>query len=461
MNNESLEHWKQEISEIATDTFCILPWIHFTTRTNGDMRLCCVSNASGVDDNVFDSGFVKTESGIVANFSTNTLTNMWNSEYMRSVRRIMLNGEIPDSCIKCFNEEKLGIVSKRVWETLHWSTLLDINKLIENTDDGEIPNIIRYVDLRLGHTCNLKCVMCGPTDSSKWVADQKKLIPLIQDNPTIYKQVSWNEAEFNNSWFEDTEFWNELKTQIPNLIQLNFAGGEPLIIKEHREFIKEVIDMGYSSNIMLKYNTNGLLITDDIIELWSKFKKVQVGISLDAIQERNYYIRYPCDWDTIESTLDKLDNTEDNIEVTIACAIQVLNIKHLPDFIKWKVGKNYKKINNFKRQGVLIGGGLINVHLVYIPTYLDIRILPSYEKDNILEIFSELKQWLWDNYTTDDDFWNKNPYGWKRWEAILKFLISDDRSEHLKNFIDYIHSIDKIRNLNSSDYFPELLTILK
>ena len=120
-----------------------------------------------------------------------------------------------------------------------------------------------------------------------------------------------------------------------------------------------------------------------------------------------------------------------------------------------------KKINNFKRQGVLIGGGLINVHLVYIPTYLDIRILPSYEKDNILEIFSELKQWLWDNYTTDDDFWNKNPYGWKRWEAILKFLISDDRSEHLKNFVDYIHSIDKIRNLNSSDYFPELLTILK
>jgi len=24
-----------------------LPWIHFATRPNGDMRLCCSSNASG------------------------------------------------------------------------------------------------------------------------------------------------------------------------------------------------------------------------------------------------------------------------------------------------------------------------------------------------------------------------------------------------------------------------------
>ena len=36
---------------MISDTFCILPWIHFSTRPNGHIRLCCTANASGSGPN--------------------------------------------------------------------------------------------------------------------------------------------------------------------------------------------------------------------------------------------------------------------------------------------------------------------------------------------------------------------------------------------------------------------------
>ena len=31
----------------TSNTFCILPWSHLSTRPNGTMRVCCQGNASG------------------------------------------------------------------------------------------------------------------------------------------------------------------------------------------------------------------------------------------------------------------------------------------------------------------------------------------------------------------------------------------------------------------------------
>ena len=133
----------------GTDTFCILPWIHFATRPNGDMRLCCSANASGAGDN-HTVGLVKNEVGEPANFGRETPMSAWNNEYMRSVRTTMLAGEIPKSCTKCFVEENNGVASKRLWETYTWmNDGIDLEELVANTIDGVIPEKLTYLDLRL------------------------------------------------------------------------------------------------------------------------------------------------------------------------------------------------------------------------------------------------------------------------------------------------------------------------
>lgn len=441
----------------GSKTFCVLPWIHFATRPNGDMRLCCSANASGAGEN-HTIGLVKNENGVPANFGRETPMSAWNNDYMREVRLTMLEGKIPSSCSKCIKEEEHGVISKRLWETYTWmNDGIDLSELVkQTTSEGVVPNNLTYLDLRLGHTCNLKCVMCSPHDSSKWVQDHDKLLKRTTF-PIISEQMAWDSKDFNNTWYENPSFWAEMYEQIPNLKQVYFAGGEPLMIKEHKRFLEEIINRGYGDKILIRYNSNGLLLDNSIIDLWKQFKKVKFAVSLDGTDMRNYYIRYPSDWETIEKNLRILDDTPDNIQVSIATAIQILNVKHLPDFAKWKVQQNYKKINLGLVPGnVQMGGGLFNMHLLYLPTFLSCRLLPEQDKKQVRQSFYELKDWLYTNYRQDDDFWKINPYGWKRWEAVLDFMDSEDHTEQLPAFSEYIKNLDNIRGTDFSSVFPEL-----
>ena len=68
-----------------------------------------------------------------------------------------------------------------------------------------------------------------------------------------------------------------------------------------------------------------------------------------------------------------LDNeTPNNTEVTVACAVQALNIYYLPDFIQWKLTQGFKKINMWP-----FGAGAINYHFVYHPPHLNVKVLPQ------------------------------------------------------------------------------------
>lgn len=457
-NNSELANWQQQLEQVTgSASFCVIPWIHLATRPNGDARICCVANASGSYSGDYGVGLVKKEDGSPNNFGNELPSQMFNSDYMKSVRKLMLEGKIPSSCTKCFEEESNGVVSKRLWEMYEWNRDgLDFNKLISDTDiTGAVPPVIRYLDLRLGHTCNLKCVMCSPHDSSRWLQDYDKLV--AKTNSTIVlKQVGFDKEDFNNTWYEKPEFWDDIFEQIPHITQLYFAGGEPLMIKEHRRFLDEIIKRGYAKNISLRYNSNGIFVNEDIIDIWSQFKQVRYAFSIDAVGDRNHYIRFPTEWKDIERSLQLMDNTPAHIHCAIACAVQVFNIKHIIDFAKWKLSQNYKKINKFKLDEYETGGGIINLHLLYIPTFLSARILPQADKDQLVKDFIEFKEWLWNNYRQDDNFWKDNPYGWRRWEGILKFVLAEDHSHLLPDFKEYVNNLDNIRSLNSAQVFPEL-----
>lgn len=454
-----LGKWQKQLTEISgSPSFCVLPWIHIATRPNGDMRVCCVANASGADTGDYSVGLVKMESGKPANFSKDLLSEAFNNDYMKSIRELMLAGDAPASCKKCYDEEAQGISSKRIWETGSWHYEgVDIPELIAQTsEDGSVPFNVQYLDLRLGHTCNLKCIMCSPHDSSQWIGDHKKVFPILQ-SPVVRSQMEWDQKNFDNKWHERPEFWNEVFEQIPNIKQLYFAGGEPLVIKEHALFLEEIVRRGYAHKILLRYNSNGTIITDKMIELWSKFRKVKLAISLDGIGKRVEYIRYPLNFKEIEENLWKLETAPAHIETNLELAVQVLNIKHIPEFIKWKVKSKFTKLNRGKNVlGQELGGGLVNFHLLWIPTWMNIRVLPKKDKEEVRRLFAELQDWLWDNYTQDSEFWKTNPYGWKRWEGILDWMDSEDQSYLLPDLKEFVNKMDVLRKTNVKQVFPEL-----
>jgi hypothetical protein len=94
--------------------------------------------------------------------------------------------------------------------------------------------------------------------------------------------------------------------------------------------------------------------------------------------------------------------------------------------------------------------------MLYIPTFLSPRILPKQDKEELRNQLLDFKQWLWDNYTQDDEFWQHNPNGWKRWESILNFVEAEDHSHLLPDFREYATNLDEIRGTDYKTIFPEL-----
>ncbi len=416
-----------------TKTFCPLPWIHLATRPNGDVRVCCTANASGagiVDDK--EVGLIKN-SGKNLNLLSHTVEEIWNSDSMKNIRLQMLDNKIPPSCTKCFDEEAKGITSKRQWETIQWRERLDIDKIVAKTSvDGTLPVDIPYFDLRLGNLCQLKCIMCSPHDSSSWIKDWKlqypnyKTIELKQDQ-------EWN-RHYNYTWYQKSSFLDSMKEQSKNIKELYFAGGEPLLIPEHYKILEFMIETDSAKNCVLRYNSNGLELSEKLFDLWNHFKEVRFNFSIDAVGEKNDYIRYPSDWNSVVKNLHILDNTPDHVHINISCAVQLLNILYLPELAEWKVKQNFKKIHSDLKNGV------IGTHLVYLPSYLNIKVLPLHLKK------------LAANRIRD---YTKNP----RWIGFIDYMMSEDWSHKLPSTIEYLESCDNTRGLDFRQIFTELNTM--
>jgi hypothetical protein len=426
-------------------SFCPLPWIHIATRPNGDVRLCCTANASGAgeqDDK--EVGLVK-ENGQAMNLQTHTIEQVWNCQQMRETRLDMLAGNYPSSCTKCYQEELNGIVSKRQWETKVWKERLDIESIVSQTsEDGSLPVNIPYFDLRLGNLCQLKCIMCSPHDSSAWIKEWKAQYPKYK-TIELKQDQSWN-IDFDYTWYQKGSFLESMKGQASNIKELYFAGGEPLLIPEHYKILEFMVETGSAKDCILRYNSNGLELPEKLFDLWKHFKEVKFNFSVDAVGPRNDYIRYPSKWSTVVANLNRLDDTPDNITVNIACAVQLLNVLTVPDLVEWKQHQNFKKINLPP-----YGAGLIGTHLVYLPSYLNVRVLPTHLKKQVQDRVS-----LFCSKNSHNQEFVNNPYGMKRWHGLVKYMNQEDWSHKIPMLVDYLETTDQQRGTNFRKVFPEL-----
>jgi len=431
---------------LSSKTICPLPWIHLATRPNGDVRVCCTANASGADHVDSKEAGLVMQDGAIMNLRDHTIADVWNSDHMRTTRLQMLDNQIPSSCTKCFEEESQGIVSKRQWETVVWKERLDIESYIDKTAaDGSLPVNIPYFDLRLGNLCQLKCIMCSPHDSSSWIKDWKLQYPKYK-TVELKQDQHWDDRNRDYTWYQKGSFLDTMKGQAHYIKELYFAGGEPLLIPEHYKILEFMVEIGSAQNCILRYNSNGLELPDKLFELWKHFKQVKFNFSVDALGERNDYIRYPSKWDDVVANLERLDATPDNIDVNIACAVQALNVLNLPDLVHWKLSKNFKKINRPP-----YGAGLIGTHLVYLPSYLNVRVLPLHLKNNV----KDKVEYFCGRRSSDAEF-VANPYGLKRWQGLIKYMMAEDWSHKIPTLLDYLETIDQTRGTDFRKIFEEL-----
>jgi MoaA/NifB/PqqE/SkfB family radical SAM enzyme len=344
-------------------TYCSLPWIHLATHPDGGATLCCVSdhrNAASRARNFEPLQYLDV--------NNNTIDSIMNSDYYKQTRLEMLNNQIPHACQRCYQEETNGVRSKRVEENERLGFTEDMARAITQ-DDGTIPVNFKFVELRLGNLCNLKCRTCNPMSSTNWIQPYQKLQEEL-------KFVTHYDRKINSSWTESDEFWDDLFKHSEDLQLIYVNGGEPTLVEKHWKYLEELIKRGLNKQITLWYNINMTNLPDKLIELWKEFKRVQVTCSIDDLGERNDYIRAGSEWNTVISNLDKIQSYT-WIEASICQTVGWMNVYYVNDFIKYMRSRN------------------LHVHLnyVYDPEFLSIKALPGHLKQVILDRCTDLNDW--------------------------------------------------------------------
>lgn len=405
-----------QAKEQDSKVFCILPWIHLNVMPDSSVIPCCVSPY----DDIYGSG------------ESQTLAEIWNSEKFKKLRLNMLEGKASTGCTRCYSLEASGFKSMRQEMNHHFRESFS---LIEKTKpDGSLPEIqLKYIDIRFSNLCNFKCRGCGPTLSSSWQNDHQQL----------YGTYS-SEARVRSIAVNSPDFWRELSSLIPHAEVIYFGGGEPLITKEHYDVLS-MLNQLEKHDIELRYTTNlsQLHYGDyDLSEIWSKFKKVTLGISIDDLGPRAEYFRHGTRWSVIEKNLQTLVEKYPQIIRSVNCTINIMNVYYFPEIYEYTVLSG------------LIDPVEFNVNLLLDPDELRVDVLPLEMKR---KISTRLKKFKFKLQCMDKKF----HYVLKDINSILNFMNAFDKSHLLPVFREKTVRLDQLRGEDFSSTYPELSGIMK
>lgn len=387
------------------NTFCPLLFQHLATHPYGGVTHCCIADHQNQASNAYDVIDGKKR---IYNVNHDDLISLYNSESFRKARLQSLDGEIPHACRKCFETEERGFHSKRLEEQKNYPDFT-IDRAREITDEtGRIEDPqFEFVELRLGNTCNVQCRTCNPASSSKWKRDHAALEKQF-DFVTSYGDLG------GFRWPEREEFWNQLYDRTRDVKTFYINGGEPMLIKQHLKFLRRLLDDN-RTDVTLWYNINMTLMSEDVIDLWKNFSRVKVSASIDDLGERNYYIRYPSDWNTVIQNLDRLQK-EDWIDLDVTQTVSFMNYCKLGDF--------YQYMNN--------RGLFVHHNLVTDPSFLSPSVLPReiVKKASINKMPVHLQEQLaeWAGQEQDQ-------IGWIRAKKYTR-AVDQQRGQNITHYLD-------------------------
>ena len=303
------------------------------------------------------------------------------------MRRDMLRGVksdlLLDTCSLCYKNEENNGSSARLQSEVDWSVLDNFD-----SDGKMIDNNNRFIKLELnafGNHCNLECYECQPDNSSRREERLKKMGTKWQAILGKYSFVDRDVKKKNKVLWR--EFVNDLVQHSRNIKMLSFCGGEPMSMVSHFDILDALIDSGDSKEIELYYVSNMTMFTLPKMRRYiDKFKWMNIQWSVDGIGERNYWLRYPTNWNnTVKNVLDvqqylyytkpwkigkieatitpsllgvlklretvdwmnKHDLMQDNPMINRIDEPKICQTRHLPDEIKQKIGDDVKSVSEY------------------------------------------------------------------------------------------------------------------
>ena len=308
---------------IPHDKFCVLPWVSLETSPIGTVRPCCLA-----EDEIRD------DAGNKFNLSQANFVDIQNSQHMRQLRQQFVDGQQPETCRKCWNEETAGRTSKRM------HTLDRLKHMLDNQSWTADAKPLLFLDLKLGNICNLKCRICGAWSSSTFAVEE-----IAHDQSQDRKNSFHYQMLQQGRWpRENTVFWEQIANSVDQLRYIEFTGGEPFMIQEHLDLLQRLVDMGVAHQIEIHYNTNGTQYPQGVADIWRHFRLVEIAFSIDDVEDRFEYQRSGARWADVVRNLQLFKHMRGrykNIQLQACCTVNVLNVMYLETVAVWLARQNF------------------------------------------------------------------------------------------------------------------------
>lgn len=387
MSENKVREWLMQPS----NNFCALPFAHMAIEANGDIRPCCMGDE-------FD-----------LNIRNKTIQQVYNDpirlQFVDSFRR---NEQHP-ACNKCWKDPEIRAT---------FSTSPHAIEITKQAMNGITPkHELKWLEIKPGNRCNLKCRICGVHNSSSWAKDTATM----WEPEVNYKNSKAFKYTQSCDWIDDPEFWNDLN-QLESIEYLHFMGGEPFMVPEHFQLIKALIDNPNidTSKIVIGYNTNGTYFpSKENFELYDNFEQIKFAISIDDFGERFEYQRKLAKWEEVKLNLinfKKLDQTQ--YLVHLDPTISIFNIFYL---------------NEISAEFSKLGFASFNEHRHFVNNgYNAIHILPQHIKSVIVEKYKDTDN-IWIKRAVD--YMNSQPIDNVQWKIFKENTTKLDslRKENFQN----------------------------
>lgn len=374
--------------------FCFSPWTNVDISPQGKISPCCKFRHEYYD-------YPRH------NIITSDLDEYTQSDLIKEIKQDFVNGHWPAGCERCRIEEENSVESKRQLDYIRWKEQYDSYDI----DYGGYLT----ASVAFGNTCNLKCITCGPHNSSRWYKEHKDIYSTSVKPNHFYKE----------------NFVDDFTSQCPELIHLDIPGGEPFLsgIAQQKKLLEHYISNNQAKNITLHYTTNVTEYPDEQWwELWKHFKEIDMQISVDGVGNQYEYIRYPGKWNKCNTVVDlylQAEDKLDNFRLSVSHTLSAFNVLYLDDFFSWC------KTKGLPRPWV---------GRVHSPTAYRIGVFPESVKNKII---AHLKSSKFEDVHT--------------WAT---FLQNSDDSEYFEEFLIKVQQHDAYRQTNFNETFAELAKMI-
>jgi organic radical activating enzyme len=385
-----------------------------------------------------------------------------NTEHKQQRRLEMLEGSYPTECDYCWRIEKLGNehLSDRVYKSASsWS----LPRLPEVLQQRQAPDFRpSYVEIAFESTCNFKCAYCQPHISSRlWEEIEQHGPYLLQGDDyhsLEYLEKTGKKPIKHDEYNPYTEaFWEIWPSWYEQLHTFRITGGEPLLSK-HTWRIFDYVLAHPNPSINIALNTN-LSVPDKLIDklveyapkLKASTKTFQVFTSLESVGQQAEYVRFGMDYPVFLANCHKLLGVIDRLD--FMTTVNILSASTFPAFLDFitKLRLQYNPAPGTNRVGVM-------VNYMRFPEFLDIRLLPEYVKGRFAHSIQEriTKYSFNDKQPTTEILYLEEVDQLRR---LLDYVQSTpDRAEfQIKRLGEYVRELDRRRNTNFVQTFPELI----